>query len=77
VKQRKTFSDRKSDVLSNLVHRNIALCVEALEHRALLSVTIQPDYSLDTTGFFDDPNRRVFLQAALDALGSKRPAATR
>src|SRR5688572_5301835 len=45
--------------------------VEPLESRSLLSVTIQIDYSLDTSGFFADPARRTLMQQAADALDTR------
>lgn len=39
---------------------------ERLEPRVLLSVNIEVDYTYDTNGFFDDPERRVVMEAAAD-----------
>src|SRR5690349_17284451 len=40
---------------------------EPLESRTLFTLSVQFDYSLDSNHFFDDPNRRMVLQAAADA----------
>ena len=45
--------------------------MESLERRALLSVKIQFDYSLDTNGFFNDATRRATLQAAADSITAR------
>src|SRR5688572_19931575 len=45
--------------------------IEPLEGRTLFAVTVLMDYSLDTQGFFADPNRRAILQAAADAIASR------
>lgn len=42
--------------------------VEMLESRLTPSVTIRFDYSLDTTGFFNDPTRRAALERAGDRI---------
>jgi len=38
---------------------------------AVGNLKVKIDYSLDTNGFFTDPNRRVLLQAAADLVASK------
>lgn len=43
---------------------------ESLEPRVLLSVSIEVDYTYDTNGFFDDPARRVVMEAAADYVSS-------
>jgi hypothetical protein len=48
-----------------------AVRVESLEARALLALTIQLDYSLDTTGFFAAQSRRDVMQLAADALDTR------
>jgi hypothetical protein len=45
--------------------------VEPLESRALLSITVRIDYSLDSSNFFADPARRAIMQQAADALDSR------
>jgi hypothetical protein len=45
--------------------------MESLEARALMSLSVQVDYSLDSGHFFDDPLRRTVLQAAFDAAVSR------
>lgn len=45
--------------------------LEILEDRVALSLAIQIDYSLDSSGFFSDPARRQLLQTAADTLGSR------
>jgi len=47
------------------MRRNSGL-FEALEQRFLLSVTIELDYSLDTQGFFSNPNRRAVMDFVAD-----------
>src|SRR5687768_1095693 len=42
--------------------------VEPLERRALLALTIQFDYSLDTNNFFDTSEKRAILQAAANSI---------
>lgn len=44
--------------------------VEMLESRLTPSVTIRFDYSLDTSGFFNDPARRAALERAGDKISS-------
>jgi hypothetical protein len=41
--------------------------VELLEHRTLLSLTVQLDFSLDANNFFDTSSKRSVLQAAVNA----------
>lgn len=41
--------------------------MEALERRALLSLVVQVDYTFDSSNFFDTPEKRSALQAAVDA----------
>src|SRR5262245_36826262 len=42
------------------------LRLEQLESREVPSISILLDYSYDTSGFFNDPNRRAVLQKAVD-----------
>jgi hypothetical protein len=44
--------------------------LEQLERRALFSLAVQFDYSLDSSHFFDAPERRAILQAAADEVVS-------
>ncbi|MDB5308158.1 MAG: repeat protein [Gemmataceae bacterium] len=44
--------------------------MEMLEARDVPAVTIQLDYSYDTSGFFNDPSRRALLQQAVNAVAS-------
>ncbi len=46
------------------------MAFEPLEPRVLLSVNIEVDYTYDTNGFFDDPARRVVMEAAADYVSS-------
>jgi hypothetical protein len=48
-----------------------ALSLEWLEGREVPAVTIQFDYSLDTSGFFNDPARRAILQQVGTEIGSQ------
>jgi autotransporter-associated beta strand protein len=50
--------------LRSAARHRVRPSLEALETRALLSVTIQFDYSHDTSGFFNDQSRKDVLQAA-------------
>jgi hypothetical protein len=43
-----------------------AVQIEPLETRALMSLTVQVDYTYDTGNFFDTPDKKTVLQAALD-----------
>ena len=45
--------------------------VESLEARQLLTITIQFDYSRDTSHFFDDTARRQILEMAGETLGDR------
>jgi hypothetical protein len=47
------------------------LAVEALEDRTCPSITFQFDYSLDVSGFFNDPAHRAALQQAGQILGAR------
>jgi Ca2+-binding RTX toxin-like protein len=49
----------------------MAVLVESLEDRTLLSVQFLFDYSYDTSGFFQDQSRRDTLSAAADSLGHR------
>ena len=51
--------------------RRTTLHMDRLEARENPSVTIQFDYSYDSSGFFNDPNRRQALQSAADTLTSR------
>ena len=48
--------------------RTPALRLEALEAREVPALTIQFDYSFDTSGFFNDPSHRAVLQQAATAI---------
>jgi hypothetical protein len=48
--------------------------LEWLEGREVPAVTIQFDYSFDTSGFFNDPSRRAVLQQAANDIGSQLSA---
>jgi hypothetical protein len=50
--------------------RRPTLTLEWLEQREVPAITILFDYSLDTAGFFSDPNRRAVLQQAADDISS-------
>lgn len=54
---------------TRVVPRRRRLC-EVLESRPLLT-TVLIDYSLDTNNFFNTDAKRVLLQSAADALGSR------
>jgi hypothetical protein len=43
--------------------------VESLEGRTLLSLAVELDYSFDTNGFFDEPDRRAVVEFAAEYLG--------
>src|SRR2546423_6302968 len=47
------------------------LALEWLEAREVPALTIQLDYSFDTSGFFNDPSRRAVLQQAANDIGSQ------
>ena len=47
------------------------LRVESLEDRLVPAVTFRFDYSLDTSGFFDNPVAQVSLQVAANALSAQ------
>ena len=51
--------------------RKTTLRLDWLEARENPSLTIQFDYSYDSSGFFNDPNRRAVLQAAGDTLAAR------
>jgi len=51
--------------------RRTTLNLDRLEARENPSLTIQMDYSYDSNGFFNDPNRRSVLQSAADTLASR------
>ena len=51
--------------------RRTTLHLDQLEARENPSLTVQFDYSFDTSGFFNDPTRRSELQAAADALTAR------
>lgn len=51
--------------------RAIRLGFEALERRDCPALTFQFDYSFDTQGFFNDPNRRAVLEKAAHDLGAR------
>ena len=44
---------------------------EQLEQRQLLTISIQFDYSRDTSHFFDDPARRTLLELAGQTIGNQ------
>jgi hypothetical protein len=46
------------------------LCLEALEDRFLPSITVQFDFSYDSSGFFNDPVRRASLNQAASLIGN-------
>jgi hypothetical protein len=50
------------------------LVLEWLEGREVPAVTIQFDYSFDTSGFFNDPSRRAVLQQVASDVGSQLSA---
>ncbi len=52
-------------------YRRTALHLDRLEARENPSLTIQLDYTYDTSGFFSDPNRRSILQSAADNLAAR------
>ena len=51
--------------------RKTTLTLDWLEARENPSLTIQFDYSFDTSGFFSDPTRRSVLQSAADNLAAR------
>jgi hypothetical protein len=47
------------------------LHLETLESREVPAITVQLDYSFDTSGFFNDPSRRAILQQAVNGVASQ------
>jgi len=51
--------------------KSISKFAEQLEQRQLLTISIQFDYSRDTSHFFDDPARRTLLELAGQTIGNQ------
>src|SRR5688572_10477337 len=62
---------RTTRTIANPTSRTPGLNLESLEPREVPAVAIQFDYSLDTSGFFNDPSKRAVLEQAAAQLGSQ------
>ncbi|HUR53349.1 MAG TPA: FG-GAP-like repeat-containing protein, partial [Gemmataceae bacterium] len=58
-----------SRTTANPASRTPGLNLEALESREVPALAFQFDYSLDTSGFFNDPSKRAVLEQAAAQLG--------
>lgn len=55
----------------SLLNQRFPLRLEELEDRTAPALTIQLDYSFDTSGFFNDPARRRVLEAAVNEVAAR------
>lgn len=65
------FGTRRTSVRRGPSRRNGPVSTEALETRELLTIDFRFDYSLDTSGFFDQPGAKAALERAADILESR------
>ncbi len=61
----------KTALMTRHRHKSVMMVVQELEPRLLLSVTIQLNYSLDTSGFFNNQAARDTLTAAANEIASR------